>query len=50
MEKLSWVRAGEGQGSCSSQRLHRSPTPGRRRVKALFIHDQATGICTGLNC
>lgn len=33
----------------AAQKLHRSPMPGRRRVKALFIHDQAIGICTRLH-
>lgn len=30
MEKLSWAWAGEGQGGCGSQRLHRSCTEAPR--------------------
>lgn len=51
MEKLT-ARAGEGRGgrgSEAAQKLHRSPAPGRRRVKALFIHPRADGICTRMH-
>lgn len=40
MEKLSWALGEKGRGGCGSQtaqKLHRSPTPGRRRVKAFLF-------------
>ena len=43
------VGAGRLQFTEAAQKLHRSPTPRRRRVKALFIHAQAAGICTPLH-
>lgn len=41
MEKLSWARAGEGQGGCGSQKLHRScteaPHPGGGKARPFLF-------------